>query len=390
MIGVSARHVSRAQGGSVIPERLLEMETKRPEVVSCYLRLEPEDRRSQAYLVAVKDAIDAIPLAGLDRETRQAVQEDLTRIFDYLRDPANLPRAPALALFASRRLDLFETLPLPRVSYTRLVVDSRPWLPELLAIDREFGRVLAVVLDRTRARFFEVTAFRAIEFLPEVRSFAMRGGKFHSDRRGAPGWGERRYHTRIQEDEHHHYDAIARELADLDHESRATGFVVAGPGKTAETLSRFLPRDLGRRVIGTARLNPKEVTNAAVYFATLAAREPHERLAERELAALVRERVGTRWAVNGVRATLRALLRGQVHTLLVRAEAPRSGFRCADSGRLVLSASECRDEGTPEPVSDLLCAAVQEAWRQGVSVARIRDAEAAQGLEDLSGLLRFR
>lgn len=366
------------------------METKRPEVVSCYLRLEPEDRRSQAYLVALKDAIDAVPLAGLDRETRQRVRADLTRIFDHLRDPANLPRAPALALFASGRLGVFETLPLPNVSCTRLVVDTGPWLPELLAIDREFGRVLAVVLDRTRARFFEVTAFRAMEFLPEVRSIAMRGGKFHSDRKGAPGWGERRYHTRIREEVHDHYDAIARQLADLDHASRASGFVVAGPGKTAETLCRFLPRDLTRRVIGTARLNPKLVTNAAVYFAALAARDPHERAVERELAAQVLERVGTRWAVNGARATLRALSRGQVHTLLVRADARRSGFRCADTGRLMLSAGECRGEGAPQPVADLVCAAVQEAWRQGVSVARMRDPEAAHGLEDLAGLLRFR
>ena len=45
------------------------------------------------------------------------------------------------------------------------------------------------------------------------------------------------------------------------------------------------------------------------------------------------ERLGAGWAVNGVAATLGALARGQVRSLLVNADAAMPGLRFSDTGR---------------------------------------------------------
>jgi len=60
----------------------------------------------------------------------------------------------------------------------------------MMTVEQGLGRVLVVVVDRAHARFFEVGANdpHAVE-LPGLSSPAMRGGKFHSDRQGGPGWG---------------------------------------------------------------------------------------------------------------------------------------------------------------------------------------------------------
>lgn len=249
--------------------------------------------------------------------------------------------------------------------------------------------VLAVVLDRAHARFFDVQPSEAVE-LPSLHSPAIRGGRFHSDRQGGPGWGEHGYHGRIREEERRHYDAVAEQLAHLQCVHPEAGFVLAGPGDAAEALRRFLPPALAERVIGTAKLNPTEVTAAAVHAAASRLQRQHERARERELIAAMREGLGTGWAENGARAVLRALAQGQVRTLLVRPDVRGTGFRCTGSGRLVLSANDCRGDGAPVPVPDIAGDATAEARRQGATVAVIQDPESAKTIDGLAALLRFR
>ncbi len=374
-----------------IPLRLTGLLRRGPDIVSCYLRLEPEDRQGKRYLLELKEAVSGVKetLARLAREPCQGVERDLERIITYAAQVANLPRTRGVAIFACGALKLFQAVPLPRVTRTRLRLDLVAHLQELAEVQREFGTVIAVVLDRAHARFFEVSALGAGE-LPCMRPPAMRGGKFHGDPEGAPGWGEADYHRRIREERHRHYAAVARQLERLDGRAGAAQLFLAGPGPVATEFGRFLPPALAGQVVGTARLNPTEVTPAAVYAAVLAARAPQEAAAERALVAALEEGLGTGWAVNGVRPTLGALARGQVRTLLLRPDVSGGGFRCGASGPLAQSRAECRGAGDVLPVSDLVGAAIEDAHRQGSSVSLIHQPAEAARIEGLAALLRFR
>jgi peptide subunit release factor 1 (eRF1) len=218
----------------------------------------------------------------------------------------------------------------------------------------------------------------------------MRGGKYHSDRQGAPGWGERDYHERIRTEKERHYHAVARCLRDYDRQQPARGFVVAGPGPVPEVVARFLHPSLAPRLLGITGLNPTALSPAQAYAAALAVHDAHERAAERAKVAAIREGLGTGLAVNGLRPTLRALFRGQVRELLVPADAPAPGYRCAASGHLVITREECRGQGAPVPVADLLDDAIEEALRQHVPIAVLHDPEVAAEIEGLAATLRFR
>lgn len=249
--------------------------------------------------------------------------------------------------------------------------------------------LIAVVFDRAHARFFEVRAEATIE-LPSLHSPAMRGGKFHSDRQGGPGWGEHDFHARLREEERRHYAAIAERLISLQRAAPIGGVVLAGPGNAAAGLRGFLPPALLDRVIGTAKLNPTEVTPAAVRQVALDLNRTRQRDAERALVEGLREGLGTGWAENGARAVLAALARGQIRTLLVRSDVYATGFRCARSGRLVLSASDCRGEGAPVPVRDLVGEAIAEARSQGASIFVATEPDVLKAIDGLAALLRFR
>jgi len=373
-------------------ERLTRTSPAGHPVVSCYLKLEPRDRSRGKYLIKLKTRVKgvkaALPRLGLDRAAREEVARDLDRIVEYLRTSVNLPAAQGLAIFACEGIGLFEALPLPLVHRSRLAVDATPLIRELASVEDEFGRILTVVLDRTSARFFEVTAYHATE-LPSLRADATRGGRFRGDQDG-PGWGEHNYHNRIREEKQRHFEAIARELFALDRRHPAHGIVLAGPGTEGRGVLPFLHSYLSERVLGTARLNPKEATTAAVHAATLAVRQTWERASERALVTELRERLGAGWAVNGVAPALKALSRGQVRALLVGGDTTVPGFRCPETGRLTLTEKDCRTEGGAVPVLDVVDDAIEEALRQRVDVNVVYEPGALREIDGLAGLLRFR
>lgn len=248
--------------------------------------------------------------------------------------------------------------------------------------------MIAVILDRRRARFFDVSNGSAVE-LPELRSPATPGRRYHSDRADSPGRGERKYHQRRAEEERRHYDRVIERLAALAVERGDDPIVIAGPGPAPATFQRVLPPDVARRVIGTAHLNPTSLTLAAVHAAARAAAAARARGDEAALIAELEEGLGTGRAANGARETLRALAKGAVRTLVVRQDVRASGFRCADSDRLVLSAVDCRGEGQPRPVRDIIAAAMRLALEQDATLAIIQDPNLAKRIDGLAALLRY-
>ncbi|MDH4348045.1 MAG: hypothetical protein OEW17_04510 [Gemmatimonadota bacterium] len=373
--------------------RLARVRTDQHRVVSCYLKVEPRDRARGKYLIKLKNRVRTVE-QGLDaldlpKSVRDEVTADLKRIFDQLREPARLPATQGLAVFACGPLKLFEMVGLPSVHRSRLAVERSPLVRELAAVEDEIGTLLTVVLDRTAARIFEVSAFGAEE-LEDIRADATRGGRYRPDRQGSPGTGEHQYNNRIREEKQRHYAVIAQRLFELHRKRPVHGVVLAGPGKEAGAVAAFLHPYLAERLMGVVSLNPKETRAPLVYEATLATRAEFERETERELARGLENALGEGWAVDGVADTLRALGRGQVRTLLVNADAQGGGYHSATTGRLALDERELRADGEVHPVLDVVDEAIEEALRQRVEVEVVFDESASAAIHGLAGLLRFR
>ncbi len=384
----------RASGSPVQAalSRLTHISAAPHQVVSCYLKLEPRDRSRGKYLIKLKNRIRAVEQGlgrlALPRAIGDAVLRDLGRIQKQLQNPAMLPATQGVAVFACEGIGLFELVALPVVHRSRLGIDTTPLVRELASVEDEFGRLLTAVVDRTSARFFEVTAFDTRE-LPGLRSASTRGSRFRGDQNG-PGWGEHTYNNRIREEKQRHFEAVARQLFTLDRGHPAHGIVLAGTGTEAAAVQPFLHSYLTERLMGSVKLSPKDVTTATVHQATLAVREAYERATERHVVEEAVERLGEGWAVNGVADTLKALGRGQVRALLVHGDASMPGVRFADTGALGLEARDGRGQGTAIPVLDVVDDAIEEALRQHVDVNVVYEPDACAQIDGLSALLRFR
>jgi len=341
--------------------RLAGIAPGRDWVVSCYLKLEPRDRTRGKYLIKLKTRAKGLLL---NYEGQPEIAANLQQVLDYLEQPNHLPRARAIAIFASRALDLFEALPLPHVHRSRLAVSHEPLVRELLGLEEEFGTILAVVYDRTAARFFEVTAYDCAE-LPALAGIdASRAGKFHGAHGGVPGGsaGERNYHQRIRTEKQRLYAQIADRIFQINRSKPLAGIVLGSVGVDAGAVIPHLHTYVHDLVFGVVKLSPRKATAAEVRDATLGLREERERAWERAHADAVKDGVPRGWAVNGVDATLKALNRGQVRTLLADGH--------DDDARI--------DE------------AVEEALGQRAQVDVLYDDKARRVVDGLAALLRFR
>ncbi len=378
----------RTPGGS----DLLKIKPGNDPVVSCYLKIEPRDRARKKYLVKLRNRVreleGALDSMGWDKGQQEAIRSDLARVVDFLGDATSLPATQGVAIFASRAMELFEVKPLPRVHRSRLVVDRSPLVRELAASEEEFGRMFTVTIDRATALIWEVTAFEA-KMVRKITPDVTRGGRYHGGGSG-DATGEHAFHNRIENEKRRHFESVARALFELERSSPGHQVVLAGIGADAGALEPFLHNYVADRLIGIARLAPKDATPAAVHHLSMEVREAHARASEVRHVEELAEGLGTGWAVNGVKDTLRALAKGQVRTLLVRDDAAVAGFRSLSSGRLALLARELREDGDVVPTVDVIDDAIEEALRQRVALDVVYDVESAGAIDGIAGLLRFK
>jgi peptide subunit release factor 1 (eRF1) len=251
------------------------------------------------------------------------------------------------------------------------------------------GETLVVVaLDHVHARFFRVTdtRVREVECLVSARA---RGSRFHSDRRGSPGWGERGFHSRRQEEERRHYTAVARKLGAVARSSGARGVVIGGSRRLIAELRAVLSPTLARVVLGTVLLNPTRLSEDDIRDAARVGYRAAELGDQRAAVAALVEGFGIEQAVEGLGPVLQALERNQVRALLLDPAYASPGFRCARSGRLVLSKSEAAGEPVVR-VPDVVRAAAAEARRRRARVIVVRDRRLARRFDKVGALLRYR
>lgn len=372
---------------------LLRMKPGSHPVITCYLKIEPRDRARQKYLVKVKNRIKeleyALPSMRWTKEQQEAIKIDLALLLEYLRDVKRLPETQGVAIFISSGAKLFEMRPLPRVHRSRLAVDRTPFVRELAASEEEFGKLFTVTMDRASALIWEVTAYQA-RVVRKVETEARHRGRFHAGGTRGSAVGEFGFHNRIINERKQHLEAVARALFEVDRASPGHQVVIAGAGSDAGALEPYLHNYLADRLIGLAKLAPKDSTPDAVHHLTMDVREHHARLSESRHVEELAEGLGTGWAVNGVRETLKALSLGQVRLLLVRGDAAINGFRSLATGRQSTLARDLREDGEVIPSVDVIDDAIEEALRQRVALDVVYDAPAADAVDGLAGLLRFK
>jgi peptide chain release factor subunit 1 len=155
-------------------DRILRLDGGGLPVLSVYARFDPDDRR--AFTSRVDEQLHEVRLLledpALDRDARQSLRSDVARIEQTTKEEHLHPHA--VAFFSCSGREVFETVELPRPVRDRHVVDATAWVRPLVAVLDEYHRCRVVVVDRSRARFFDLYQDEMVERGAPLRDRTLR------------------------------------------------------------------------------------------------------------------------------------------------------------------------------------------------------------------------
>lgn len=333
--------------------------------VSVYLDARPDQVGREAYHAFVRTELKARAATYPERSVaRQSVEADVERIKGWLEREAR-PQANGLAIFACQAADFFEGVQL-EVPFepSEVFVGPVPHLYPLAAVANRYRRHAAVVLDTHVARIL-VLALGEVTKETEIESPSM-------SKTDAGGWSQARYQRHVEEFQRHHAREVAEALERLVRDDGVERIVVAANDVALPLLRAELSKEVAPRTIEVDQLDVHSSRDQILKRALDAARAQDARDdAERVSRLLDAYRAGG-LGVVGTDATLRALVNGQVHELLIAADP--SGLRTRD-GR---SGAEVADD------------LVAKARQTDARVTVIEDHHLLTDAGGVGGLLRFR
>ena len=295
----------------------------------------------------------------------------------------------AKAIFACSKQGFWREFDVPaQLPKTNVLLNQRFHLKPLAAALDGAHRTCVVLVDRAKARIFEIANDDVIEKLDFVNELTRRG---KSD-----GWGgydaghaERRQTNEAMQ----HFKVVADYIEQYFERGQCDRLVI---GCHDDIWSEFHPQlrsNARQRLVGHFRIDPKAATPEQVKRMAL------QQLTEYDAGVkqgLIREVVGEahrngRGAI-GLRRVLRSLETGEVQTLLLGSNFVAPGVKCFNCGHMDMHVAPtcvvCGKENTG--LEDIGDAIVGHSIRSGIEIVYIADDEEFDRVGRIAALLRFR
>jgi peptide subunit release factor 1 (eRF1) len=363
--------------------RLLGLRAPDHRIVSVYLTvpLDPAQRRGMpAHLDEVlaqghNASDDGAAWASARRSELPAIRREVgTHAHEWL--------GHSVAIFASSKLRLLETIPLRGQVRERAVIGARPYVRPLLAELQRCPCYAVAVVDRRHAWMFRVSG-ESISPVDHVQSQTVGSKRFG----GWHGFQSYRNDQRARKLARQHYAAAAAALGEAVGAGGCGPIVVGGHEPETSDFATGLPPGLRDRVAGTFVIDPHTMTPARVRQLADEVVAAWEDRREQRLAAALAEQAAGSMTVIGVDACLAAANQHAIQLLVVPDDEVRPGFSCEHCGALAVAGGLCgRCGGPTRPVGDVIEELAVRVTEQGGSVHSVRGTEV---LTDVAARRRF-
>jgi peptide subunit release factor 1 (eRF1) len=345
-----------------------------------------KSHREEAILAKdlVRDALRESEKKGKNGPAREDLQKILN-IAGTLR--GNQARAKAIFACGSRKLWREFDVP-PQLPATRLFVNRRFHLRPLATLLGTQSRLAVVVVDRQKARFFDLN-------LDQLRE---REGMFHPvPRRGRSdgfgGYDGGHSERSVNDEVLHHFKSVAARLKDM-HDKRNFEKLIVGCHETnwhdfEPHLHVYVKRVLlGHFSADVASISEDQIRDH-VNEILRQSQEHRRREAVREVLSQARSNGR---GVTGLRRVLRSLEMGEVQTLLLSDDYSARVVECTACGHLdahlVRYCPAC-GRGTRE-LEDVCEAIIPLALRRDIELIYVKNDPDFDRVGNIAALLRFR
>lgn len=349
----------------------------------------PTNRSHRDEVILVKELVqNAIRVAEKNQSKPKAAAADLQRILE-MTETLRANGRKGKAVFACVAQGYWREFDLPaKLPRSRLILNQRFHLKPLAAIFDAMQHACVVLVDRGKARVFEIADGKLTEKLDFINELTRRG---RSD--GWGGYDAGHIERRVMNEVMQHFKVVSDAISGYFERDGCENLLI---GCHDDVWSEFLPHlhtYAKQRLVGRFRIDPKTATPEQVKQSAL---ELLERRDNDRKQALITEVIGEahrngRGAI-GLRRVLRSLEAGEVQTLMLASSFNAPGVKCYHCGHMDLHISAtCVMCGKPNTeLDDLGDAIVGYAIRNGLEIVYIGDDEQFDRIGRIAAQLRFR
>jgi peptide subunit release factor 1 (eRF1) len=363
-------------------------ESKEACALSFYFQPDPpQDRSHRHEAIMAKDVVKQALKDAEGKGKNGSLHADLGRVLELT---ARLRgHARGRAVFACSAQNVWKEFDLPpRLGGTRIYLQPRFQLRPLAALLGAQPALCVAIVDRQRARFFDLR-------LDELRE---RDAIVHMLSRNAANYGYNGYEgghaeRRVAEEALHHFKAVSERLRSEREKGIWERLIVGCQDSNWGEFESHLHPNVKQRLIGRFSADVASVANEEIRdrAGALLRNWIDERGRSKAEEALGLAKANGR-GVTGLRRVLQALETGEVQTLFLTENYSAHAVECTHCGHLDAHiVPKCVACGNPtRELSDVCDAVIPVTIRRDIEVFCLREHEALDRAGNIAALLRFR
>jgi peptide chain release factor subunit 1 len=349
----------------------------------------PQNKSHREEIILAKDLVrNALRETEKDGKNGCA-RADLARILS-LAENLQGNQARAKAVFACGRKGIWREFDLPpQLPETQLFVNRQFHLKPLAQLLGAQPRLWAAVVDRHRARFFDLRLDELKESESLFRTPPLRQGRGD----GYAGYEGGHAQRRAEDEALHHFKAVAEHLKNAFEQGEFEKLIVGCQDSNWHELEAHLHPYVKERLLGRFSADVAKLTNEQIREqATRILRDALDHRRHELVREVLDQAKGNNRGVTGLRRVLRSLELGEVQTLFMGDNFHHAAVECPNCGHLdghiVKNCPACGHETRQlEDVSDAI---IPVAIRRDIELFYVKDDEEFDRAGNIAALLRFR
>jgi peptide chain release factor subunit 1 len=347
----------------------------------------PQDRSHRSEAIVAKDVVkEALKSAGAQGKNG-SLHADLDRVLEFATNLRGQARGRAVFACSAQNFWKEYDLP-PRLGTTRIYLQPRFQLKPLAALFGAQPTLCVAVIDRQRARFFDLRLDDLREGASMVHLLSRSGASY-----GYNGYEAGHAERRVSEEALQHFKAVSERLR-TDFERGAWERLIVGcQDVNWPDFESHLHPYVKQRLIGRFSADVASVSNEEIRERANSVLEKwiNERAVSKASEAIDLAKANGR-GVTGLRRVLLALEEGEVQSLFLSENYTAHAVECPHCGHLdahiVPSCGACGH--TTRELADVCDAIIPIAIRRDIELFYIKDVDDLDRAGNIAALLRFR
>jgi len=347
----------------------------------------PQDRSHRSQAIAAKDVVKQALKSAAAQGKNGSLHQDLDRVLDFATSLRGQARGKAVFACSAQNFWREYDLP-PRLGTTRIYLQRRFQLKPLAALLGAQPTLCVAIVDRQRARFFDLRLDDLREGASIVHLLSRSGANY-----GYSGYDAGHAERRVADEAMQHFKAVSERLrTDLERSAWDRLIVGCQDANWGEFESHLHPyvkqRVIGRFSADVASVSHDEIRDRA--------NSVLKKWIDDRGSSKVREAIDFAKAngrgVTGLRRVLQALEAGEVQSLFLGENYSAHAVECLHCGHLnahVVPSCVACGHATRE-LNDVCDAIIPMAIRRDIELFYLRDHTELDHAGNIAALLRFR